>query len=165
MSLEHYGMLRGRVIAAQREDGTDTPHYQIRVTAAGTDYRLAVNVMSQVSPSELLFIVIEDFQHPLARKLPGLAEGFTPLPKQPDTAAFDFIRGNLFNRLDMRVPPQSLPGDDNEPSDRLAHYYVDRAAREPDAVIYAFGECWGRSGESPIRCSASSPATASTTSS
>jgi uncharacterized protein YukJ len=101
VSLKHYGVLRGRVIAAQREDGADTPHYQVRVAAAGTDYRLAVNVMSQLSPSELLFIVIEDFQHPLTQKLPALAEGFTALPKQPDTAALDFIRGNLFNRLDM----------------------------------------------------------------
>jgi uncharacterized protein YukJ len=142
VSLKHYGVLRGRVIAAQREDGADTPHYQIRVAAAGTDYRLAVNVMSQLSPSELLFIVIEDFQHPLTQKLPALAEGFTALPKQPDTAALDFIRGNLFNRLDMRLLPPSLPGDDNDLSDRLAHY-VDRAASEPDAVIYAFGERWG----------------------
>ena len=142
MSLKHYGVLRGRVIAAKREDDADTPHYQIRVAAAGTDYRLAVNVMSQVSPSELLFIVIEDFRHPLAQTLPALAEGFTAPPKQPDTAALDFIRGNLFNRLDMRVLPPSLPGEDNDLSDRLAHY-VDRAEREPDAVIYAFGERWG----------------------
>ena len=142
MGLKEYGVLRGRVVAAQREDGTDTPHYQVRVTAVGIDYRIAVNVMSQLSPSELLFIVIEDFQHPLTQRLPALAEGFTALPKQPDTAALDFIRGNLFNRLDMRLLPPSLPGDDNDLSDRLAHY-VDRAASEPDALIYAFGERWG----------------------
>jgi uncharacterized protein YukJ len=50
VSLKHYGVLRGRVIAAQREDGADTPHYQVRVAAAGTDYRLAVNVMSSSVP-------------------------------------------------------------------------------------------------------------------
>ena len=142
MSLNRYGVLRGRVLDAKREDGTDTPHYQVRVTAAGTDYRLAVNVESQISPSELLFIVVEDFRHPLTQKLPALADGFTDLPKQPDTAALDFIRGNLFNRLDMRLLPPSLPGTDNDLSDRLAHY-VERAAGEPDAVMYAFGERWG----------------------
>ena len=142
MGLKKYGVLRGRVLAAQREDDRDSPHYQVQVAAAGTSYRLAVNIMSQLSPSELLFIVIEDFQHPVTQRLAALAEGFTTLPKQPDTAALDFIRGNLFNRLDMRLLPPSLPGDDNDLSDRLAHY-VDRAASEPDAVIYAFGERWG----------------------
>ncbi len=71
-----------------------------------------------------------------------MAEGFASLPKEPGTAALDFIRGNLFNRLDMRLLPSSLPGADNDLSDRLAHY-VDRAQAEPGAIIYAFGERWG----------------------
>ena len=111
MGLKNYGVLRGRAVGARREDDADTPHYQVRVAAAGVDYRIAVNVKSQLSPSELLFIVIEDFRHPLTQRLPALAEGFTSLPKQPDTAALDFIRGNLFNRLDMRLLPPSLPGE------------------------------------------------------
>ena len=142
MSLRHYGVLRGQVLAAKREEGSDSPHYQVHVAAAGTHYRLAVNVRSQLSPPDLLFLVVEDFRHPLLQKLPSLAEGFTTLPRQPNGGGLDFIRGNLFNRLDMRLLPASLPGDDNDLSDRLAHY-VDRAASEPDAVIYAFGERWG----------------------
>jgi uncharacterized protein YukJ len=142
MSLKHYGVLRGRVIGAAREDDADTPHYQVHVTAAGVAYRLAVNVKSQLSPSELLFIVVEDFRHPLTDKLPALAEGFSAPPRQPGTAALDFIRGNLFNRLDMRLLPSSLPGPDNDLSDRLAHF-VGRAQSEPGAEIYAFGERWG----------------------
>ncbi len=163
MSLNRYGVLRGRVLDAKREDGTDTPHYQVRVTAAGTDYRLAVNVKSQISPSELLFIVVEDFRHPLTQKLPALADGFTDLPKQPDTAALDFIRGNLFNRLDMRLLPPSLPGTDNDLSDRLAHY-GERAAGEPDAGSTRLANAGGPSGGSRTRSSISSRATASTTS-
>jgi len=142
MGLERYGVLRGRVVASRREDDRDAPHYQVQVSAAGTDYRIAVNVLSQLSPSELLFLIDENFRHPLTQKLEALAEGFTLLAKQPDSGSLDFIRGNLFNRLDMRPLPPSLPGDDNDLSDRLAHY-VDRAAREPEAVIYAFGERWG----------------------
>ena len=142
MALRHYGVLRGRVVAAKREDGDGSPHYQVRVAAAGVDYRIAVNVMSQLSPSELLFIVVDDFRHPVTQKLAPLAEGFNLLPSRPDSGALDFIRGNLFNRLDMRLLPHSLPGDDNDLSDRLAHF-VDRAAREPGAEIYAFGERWG----------------------
>ena len=142
MGVKHYGVLRGRVIGAKREDDADTPHYQIHMRAAGTDYRLAVNVKSQVSPSELLFIVLEDFRHPLTERLSSVTEGFTALPRQPGSGSLDFIRGNLFNRLDMRVLPPSLPGDDNDLSDRLAHF-VDRAAREGDAMVYAFGSRWG----------------------
>ena len=36
MALKHYGVLRGRVLAAKREDGKDSPHYQVHVDAAGT---------------------------------------------------------------------------------------------------------------------------------
>ena len=157
MSLKHYGVLRGRVLAAKREDDKLQPALSDAGGSGRDDYRLAVNVMSQLSPSELLFIVIEDFQHPLTQKLPALAEGFTALPKQPDTAALDFIRGNLFNRLDMRLLPPSLPGDDNDLSDRLAHY-VDRAASEADArASTPSASAGGRSRASPTRSSASSP--------
>src|SRR6187200_2167340 len=117
MSLKRYGVLRGRVVDARREDDDNSPHYQVRVAAAGVDYRLAINVKSQLSPSELLFLIVEDFRHPLTEKLSPLAEGFTRLPSEPGTAALDFIRGNLFNHLDMRLLPSSLPGPDNELSD------------------------------------------------
>ena len=142
MGLNRYGVLCGRVVASRREDDRDSPHYQVQVSAAGTDYRIAVNVLSQLRPSELLFLIDENFRHPLTQKLDALAEGFTLLAKRPDSGSLDFIRGNLFNHLDMRSLPHSLPGEDNDLSDRLAHY-VDRAAREPDAIIYAFGERWG----------------------
>ncbi len=142
MSVRNYGVLRGRVVGSRREDDDDTPHFQVKVAAAGVDYRIAVNVKSQLSPSELLFIVVEDFRHPLTPRLSPLAEGYTLLPRQPETASLDFIRGNLFNRLDMRLLPPSLPGDDNDLSDRLAHY-VDRAARETAAEVFAFGSRWG----------------------
>ncbi len=42
----------------------------------------------------------------------------------------------------MRLLPSSLPGPDNDLSDRLAHY-IERAKAETDAVIHAFGERWG----------------------
>ncbi len=142
MSLKEYGVLRGRVVAAAREDDGDTPHYQVQVKAAGVDYRIAVNVKSQSSPSELLFVVDETFRHPVIERIAMLEEGFTPLPPQPGTAALDFVRGNLFDRRDMRLLPSSLPGPDNDLSDRLAHY-VERARSEDGAVIHAFGDRWG----------------------
>jgi len=145
LRLKQYGVLRGRAVDARREDGASTPHYQVCVMAAGTDYRLAVNVRSQVNPPDLLFIIIEDFRHPITDRLASLEEGFTRLESEAGTGALDFIRGNLFNRLDMRTLPSSVPGQDNDLSDRLAHY-IDRARAEQDAVVYAFGERWGPEG-------------------
>jgi hypothetical protein len=42
----------------------------------------------------------------------------------------------------MRLLPPSLPGADNDLSDRLAHY-VNRAASAADAEVFAFGSRWG----------------------
>ena len=142
MALERYGVLRGRAVEARREDGNGNPHYQVRVVASGTGYRLAVNVKSQAHPSELLFLVDEEFRHPVTAGLLGLQDGFTPLPSRPGGLALDFIRGNLFNRTAMRALPHTLPGPDNDLSDRLEHF-VRRAIADPRARLYAFGEPWG----------------------
>jgi uncharacterized protein YukJ len=142
MALKHYGVLVGRVLDTRREDDPSSPHFQIRVKAADTDYRIAVNVKSQTSPSELLFIVAEDFDHVVTDRLVTLGDGFASVDKRPGGLALDFIRGNLFDRLDMRPLPPNLPGPDNDLSDRLAHF-VDRARNEADARIFVFGERWG----------------------
>ena len=76
MPLEHYGVLKGSVVDARREDDPDTPHYQVHVRADGTSYRVAVNVKSQQSPSELLFFVDDRFRHPITAGLPALPAGF-----------------------------------------------------------------------------------------
>ena len=136
MPLEHYGVLKGSVVEARREEDTDTPHYQVHVNADGTSYRIAVNVKSQMSPSELLFLVDDRFQHPLTAGLPGLPHGFTELQREPGSLALDFIRGNLFDRLRLRPLPPNLPGPDNDLSDRVEHY-VARASQEDDSEVYA----------------------------
>ena len=83
MPLRHYGVLKGSVVDARREDDPDTPHYQVHVCAEGASYRVAVNVKSKMSPSELLFLVDYSFQHPLTAGLPGLPHGFTELQREP----------------------------------------------------------------------------------
>ena len=142
MSLKQYGVLVGRVVDDRREDDPTSPHFQVRVNATGVDYRIAVNVKSQTSPSELLFLVDEDFHHVVTDRLLPLGEGFTSVPNRPGGLALDFIRANLFDRLDMRPLPPDVPGPDNDLADRLAHF-IDRAKAEPDARIFAFGERWG----------------------
>ena len=148
MQLKHYGVLKGSVVDARREEDADTPHYQVHVNADGTSYRIAVNVKSQMSPSELLFLVDDRFQHPLTAGLPGLPHGFTELQREPGSLALDFIRGNLFDRLRLRPLPPNLPGPDNDLSDRVEHY-VARASQEDDSEVYAFGERWGPEEDKP----------------
>jgi uncharacterized protein YukJ len=72
MPLRHYGVLKGSVVDARREDDPDTHHYQVHVRANSTSYRVAVNVKSRMSPSELLFIVDDSFRHPVTAGLPEL---------------------------------------------------------------------------------------------
>ncbi|GAA1957249.1 DUF2278 family protein [Agromyces allii] len=143
MSLNSYGLLKGRAVAKRREERSgSSPHYQIHlVDDAGANYRIAVNVLSQLAPSELLFIADEDFRHPLLAALPD-ASGWTPLPSAPGGASLDFIRGNLFDRTEMRLLPPSADGPDNDLADVFDHY-VDRAIATPSVQVYAFGERWG----------------------
>jgi len=140
--LKSYGVLKGGVVDARREEDFDTPHYQVHVHAEDTSYRIAVNVESQMSPSELLFLVEDRFRHPVTADLLELRHGFTELRREPGGPALDYIRGNLFDRLRLRALPHNLPGPDNDLSDRLEHY-VGRASREPGSEIFAFGERWG----------------------
>jgi uncharacterized protein YukJ len=142
MPLRDYGVLVGRVLAGRTERGADTPHYQVHVDGGGVDFRIAVNVLSQQAPSELLFLAQPTFTHPLLEELPGLPEGFTAVPSRPGGVALDFIRGNLFDRTAMRPLPSTAPGPDNDLADAIDHF-VTRAIADPAARLYAFGQRWG----------------------
>jgi uncharacterized protein YukJ len=142
MALKGYGVLRGKVVEGQREQEQDSPHYQIHVTAANVHYRIAVNVKSKTAPSELLFLVDDNFRHPLVDGLDELAIGFTLLPGKPNSGALDFIRGNLFARENLRQLPFDLPGQDNDLNDKIEHF-VNRARMDPIAEVFVFGARWG----------------------
>jgi uncharacterized protein YukJ len=139
MPLNKYGVLVGRAVDCRREGGTDSPHYQVRIDAAGTSYRIAVNVLSQELPSELLYLADDDFRHPVTDAVAGLGAGWHALSPR---SGLDFIRGNLFARTGMRALPPDAAGPDNDLSDFLDHY-VKRAIADPGALVYAFGERWG----------------------
>jgi uncharacterized protein YukJ len=140
MPLKSYGVLVARAIERRREGGHDSPHYQIRLAdGLGATYRAAVNVLSQESPSELLYLVDDDFKHPITARLAGLGAGWQALAPR---AGLDFIRGNLFDRASLRTLPPDVTGPDNDLADLLDHY-VERAISEPDALVYLFGERWG----------------------
>ncbi|SNX64853.1 uncharacterized protein YukJ [Streptomyces sp. TLI_55] len=143
MPLKAYGVLITKAVGTRREGATDTPHYQIHLTDdQGVHYRAAVNVLSQERPPELLYLVDEDFRHPVTARLAGLASGWNTLPPGPGGPNLDFVRGNLFDPAKMRTLPPDLPGDGNDLADLLDHY-VQRAVADPDARVYLFGERFG----------------------
>ena len=141
MALRSYGVLKGKAIEVRLGAG-QSPHYQVRIIDDTTDYRIAVNVKSQLPPSEVEYIVLENFQHPIAPIVEALPKGFTPLERKPGSGALDFIRGNLFDRSKMRPLPFSVPGFDNDLNEKLDRV-MQRAVADENALVYAFGERWG----------------------
>ncbi|MFV1951388.1 MAG: DUF2278 family protein [Nitrospinota bacterium] len=141
MPLHDYGVLKGRPINKRLGAG-QSPHYQVHIIDDTTDYRIAVNVKSKLSPSELLFIVDEHFEHPITQGLQGFEPGFTTITSEPGGAALDFIRGNLFDPGKMVPLAHDIPGPDNDLNEKINHF-VELAINDSDAMIYAFGERWG----------------------
>lgn len=143
MPLSAYGVLPARAVDCRREGSGDAPHYQIHVVDDdGTDYRIAVNVQSQLSPSELLYLVDDNFTHPVTTAVGTLGSSWHPLASGPGGPNLDYIRANLFEAAQMRLLPPNVAGPDNDLADLLDHY-VQRAIADPAARLYAFGQRWG----------------------
>ena len=141
MPIAKYGLLVGRPLHGVPGRGTNA-HYQVHVVDDTTEYRIAVNVKSQLAPSEVEYLVDDDFRHPLTAPLRARATGFYRLGNQPADGGLDFIRGNLFDRTRMRPLPMNLPGPDDDLNDQLDRV-VQAAIAEEDALLYAFGQRWG----------------------
>lgn len=141
MALKQYGVLKGKAINKIIGQGS-TPHYEVHLIDDTTDYRIAINVKSNLAPSELLYLIVDDFQHPILEKLPSLNKGFTRLDSVPNKIALDFIRGNLFDHTLMKPLPHNIPGPDNDLNEKI-DAYVQRAIGDERASVYAFGERWG----------------------
>ncbi|MFT5701273.1 MAG: hypothetical protein ACI8ZB_004164 [Desulforhopalus sp.] len=141
MSLNNYGILKGKAIDRMSGHGA-SPHYEVQVRADGVDFRIAINVKSQLSPSELLFLIDDHFQHPILDSLSDHNDGFTSLLSKPGGVALDFIRANLFDRNRMLPLAHKIPGPDNDLNEKIDHY-IKRAIASDTALVYAFGERWG----------------------
>jgi uncharacterized protein YukJ len=141
MPLKSYGVLKGKAIEVRLGAG-QSPHYQVRLIDNTIDYRIAINVKSQLAPSEVEYVILEQYEHPILATVGPLPLGFTPLPRTPTSGALDFIRGNLFDRALMRPLPHSVPGFDNDLNDKIDRI-MQRAVSDEASLIYAFGERWG----------------------
>lgn len=142
MPIANYGVFKGRSISRRLATGS-SPHYQIcLVDDSGTHFRAAINVLSQVAPSEVMFYVKPFFIHPLTAIVKQLSSGFHPIASQPNSGALDFIRGNLFPPEMMTPLPVGAPGPNNDLNEKLDQV-VQRAMSDEDALVYAFGQRWG----------------------
>ncbi len=133
--------MKGRPIDRRLASGS-SPHYQIHLVDSDNDYRIAINVKSKLSPSELLYLIEENYAHPLLDGLKSMPAGFLPLESRPGGLALDYIRANLFNPERMVPLPFNVPGPDNDLNEKI-DYHVQRAMAEEDAMVYAFGQRWG----------------------
>src|SRR5215212_8886888 len=118
MPLKNYGILKGKAIEVRLGAG-QSPHYQVYIVDDTTDYRIAINVQSALSPSELEYLIDDRFTHPLTALLEEVPLGFTKVASKPGTTAVDFIRANLFDRTKMRPLPFNLPGLDNDLNEKV----------------------------------------------
>ncbi|GAB2879048.1 hypothetical protein GCM10027277_55360 [Pseudoduganella ginsengisoli] len=141
MSLKSYGVLKGRPVNRQTGSGSN-PHYQVHVVDNTTDYRIAVNVKSQLAPSDVEYLVVSHFQHPILNQLKELPQGWKNLQREPGGMALDFIRSNLFDPRELVPLPANVSGPDNDLNEKIDQY-IQRAMSDEDAVLYAFGERWG----------------------
>ncbi len=141
MPLKNYGVLKGQATEV-RLATSQNAHYQVRLIANEFSYRIAINVQSALEPSELEYVILENFTHPIIEKIKSLPFGFTKLDPGPSNGALDYIRGNLFDRSQMRPIPFNVPGPDNDLNDKI-NSLMQRAMADENAAVYAFGETWG----------------------
>ena len=141
MSLENYGVLVGKAIEKKIGSGSK-PHYQIHIIDNTTDYRISVNVKSQATPSELIYVIDENYQHHALEGLIELASGFHHINSVANGLAIDFIRGNFFQPDEMVALTHNIPGPNNDLNDKIDKH-LQRAISEEDAIVFAFGERWG----------------------
>jgi uncharacterized protein YukJ len=145
-----YAVLKGHavggVLAEQGED-----HYSVHVKDGQREYRIAINIRSSAPGfgKDLFFYLNEDFQHPILDALKALPPGRKPFKANASAQerrdagiCLDFIRGNLFDRSEMKIFKAQADGPNNDLNERI-DALIHRAVEDPQSEIYAFGEPWG----------------------
>lgn len=140
-----YGVLVGKVTDGQENPGGNSPHYEILVDAAGTAYRVAVNIQSVVTQDQSSEVyAFYDRQYTDDTKL-GLAalaggpHGIAELRFGPGGNGLDYVRDNLFDLTQMR----KIPADGSGISlVSILDGQVERAKADATAVVIAVGEAF-----------------------
>ncbi|WP_025682578.1 DUF2278 family protein [Paenibacillus maysiensis] len=136
-----YGVLKA--IPKKFKLGKHNQHLEVlmEVSHSKEKFRLAINIQSQAWPSEVLYLIGENFNSSQITHLQGMEEGVTGINKNNREIALDYVRGGLFDPKQMTPLPNIKPGPDNDLYEKLTDY-VQKAIDE-EAVIYAYGERFG----------------------
>src|SRR5262249_22694570 len=146
MPLKNYSLLKGTIADCQQAK-SNSPHYQIKVVDNTTEYRIAVNVRSDLNPPNLEFIMFPDFHHPVIDAIAEVPVGMRVLRAAPGKrrqsgVCLDFLRMTLSRRVDMKPIPPFAPGPDNDLNEKIDKY-VEEAMGNEKNLVYAFGDRWG----------------------
>ncbi len=155
MPVTQYGVLVGALKdkldspSAMKKFKHGKPHYQLLLDVNGDNYRVAVNVKSEVQPVDLLFYLDDNYQNPLLDKFKLFQTGYTALNSDKDSGALDFVRMNLFDLNKMRVVPAiNDPVSGNDLND-IFTVHLNQSQQTPGSLIYAFGSKWGPEANKP----------------
>ncbi|MEF2072178.1 DUF2278 family protein [Consotaella aegiceratis] len=141
MPLRNYRLLKGKASDLALDDDA-SPHIEIRVEAAGSSHRIAVNVRSNVAPHDLLYRKQDPFDHPMLERLLEIPEGMTDLRDGPAEVALDYVRGGFVRREAMEIAPFQRVGPRNDLREFIEPS-VTAGILDPSITFYAFGETWG----------------------
>ncbi|MFL9910328.1 DUF2278 family protein [Paraburkholderia sp. RL17-337-BIB-A] len=134
-----YGVLVGRITDGQENPHGNSPHYEILVDAAGTTYRVAVNIQS-VEGSEVLAFFDPKYSNNTKLDLNSLTDGvhgFKALSDGPGGNGLDYVRDDLFPFEKMAPIP---PDGSGVTLSALLDAQIERAKQDSLSVVVAMGD-------------------------
>lgn len=102
MPIRPYGVFKGSIIDRRLGSGGN-PHYQVHIVDEETHWCLAINVESQLQPSEVEYYVADPFAHPIVDRIKDLKLGFHELESKPDSGALLDRRDQIGDDLRARL--------------------------------------------------------------
>ena len=145
MPVNQYSVLKGTPLSGSISKNS-RPHYLIELSAAGTQWQIAVNVESDTGSgtnAEVLYALHENWTAPDAASLTALPAGITLLAGTDSNPAIDYLRSTANGApLITRAGTTDLPLPGKTASGNLGNaviQYLNQAIADKDGTIYAFG--------------------------
>ncbi|KXX75013.1 Uncharacterized protein YukJ [Madurella mycetomatis] len=144
MVVESYGVWKAKPVRytfQDRHEDSESPHLHLYYTDnEDKEGEAAINIKSgDRKESRLAYWMVPEFSHPITDRLTEPDHGFRLLADTPEQSrgglALDYIRDNLFQKMDGRILPHDVDGPGNDILDDAI------AAR---STVYIFGSRFDR---------------------